>query len=216
VSQGLPPIAGAVIFPVGFVLLALLGLELATGNFALLPAGFAAGKLKAGGMLRNWTWVLIGNLAGCLLLAALVYGASTRLGTSGADPVGEAFKRAAEAKTLGYKNLGSTGWALSFLKGVLANWMVTVGTMMIFVSRSTLGKAAIMWLPIMTFFALGYEHSIVNMFVIPIGMLFGAEVTITDWWVWNQIPVTLGNILAGALLTGLPLYYTFARTPSKG
>jgi formate transporter len=77
------------------------------------------------------------------------------------------------------------------------------------VSRSTVGKVVAMWLPIMTFFAHGYEHSIVNMFVIPAGMLFGAPVSVRQWWLWNQIPVTLGNIVSGALLTGLALYVTF-------
>jgi formate transporter len=65
-----------------------------------------------------------------------------------------------------------------------------------------------MWLPIMTFFAHGYEHSIVNMFLIPTGMLFGAPVSLGQWWIWNQIPVTLGNFVSGALLTGLALYVT--------
>jgi formate transporter len=67
-----------------------------------------------------------------------------------------------------------------------------------------------MWLPIMTFFAHAYEHSIVNMFLIPTGMLFGAPVSLSQWWIWNQIPVTLGNLLSGALLTGLALYVTNA------
>ena len=60
----------------------------------------------------------------------------------------------------------------------------------------------------MTFFAHGYEHSIVNMFLIPTGILFGAPISLTQWWIWNQIPVTLGNLVSGALLTGLALYVT--------
>jgi formate/nitrite transporter FocA (FNT family) len=66
-----------------------------------------------------------------------------------------------------------------------------------------------MWLPILTFFAQGFEHSIVNMFVIPAGMLLHAPVSLGNWWLWNQIPVTLGNILSGSLFTGLALYSTF-------
>jgi formate/nitrite transporter FocA (FNT family) len=66
-----------------------------------------------------------------------------------------------------------------------------------------------MWLPILTFFAHGYEHSIVNMFVIPAGMMLGAPVSVSQWWIWNQIPVTLGNIVSGAFFTGLALYYTY-------
>jgi formate transporter len=215
-GQGLPPIVGAAIFPAGFVMLALLGLELATGNFAILPAGMAAGRIRAGGLLRNWTWVYLGNLVGCLFFALLFYAVTTKLGTTAEiGPAGEAMRTAAESKTLGYKALGGAGWTLSFVKALLANWMVTVGAVMFFVSKSTFGKAAVMWLPIMTFFALGFEHSIVNMFVVPVGMLFGAKVSMADWWLWNQIPVTLGNIVAGALFTGLALYYTYRPKPAK-
>ena len=84
-----------------------------------------------------------------------------------------------------------------FFKAVLCNWMVTMGVVMAMTSTSTTGKIVAMWLPIMTFFAQGFEHSVVNMFVIPAGMLFGAHVSLRQWWLWNQIPVTLGNITGG-------------------
>jgi formate transporter len=71
-----------------------------------------------------------------------------------------------------------------------------------------------MWLPILTFFAQGYEHSIVNMFVIPAGMFLGAPVSLGNWWLWNQVPVTIGNIFSGSLFTGLALYSTFRVKPS--
>jgi formate/nitrite transporter FocA (FNT family) len=87
--------------------------------------------------------------------------------------------------------------------------MVTLGVMLALASRSTMGKIAAMWLPIVTFFALGFEHSIVNMFVIPAGKLFGAPISLSEWWLWNQLPVTLGNLASGALLTGLALYFTY-------
>src|SRR5579863_8208443 len=76
-SQGLPPIVGAILFPVGFVILVLLGLELATGNFALLPAGLVAGKVTLPKLLKNWFWVYVGNLAGSLFYALLFYWAIT-------------------------------------------------------------------------------------------------------------------------------------------
>ncbi len=117
-------------------------------------------------------------------------------------------RQLAEKKTLAYMAIGASGWNTALVKGILCNWMVTVGTMLAFVSRSTVGKIAAMWLPIMIFFALGYEHSIVNMFVIPIGMFLGAPISMADWWFWNQIPVTIGNIVGGAVFTGLALYLT--------
>jgi formate/nitrite transporter FocA (FNT family) len=63
-------------------------------------------------------------------------------------------------------------------------------------------------MPIFIFFAQGFEHSVVNMFIIPTGMMMGAKVTVAEWWVWNQIPVTLGNLLGGGVFTGLALYIT--------
>jgi len=208
-SQGLPPIVGAILFPVGFVMLVLLGLELATGNFAVLPAGVAAGRVTVKNTLRNWALVYAGNLAGSLFYAVLFYLAVTNANTGGSGNLGELFKAAAQKKTLAYMALGVRGWEAAFIKGVLCNWMVTLGVVLALASRSTIGKIVAMWLPILTFFAQGFEHSIVNMFVVPTGMLFGAPVSIRQWWLWNQIPVTLGNILSGALLTGLALYFTF-------
>lgn len=208
-SQGLAPIVGAILFPVGFVILVLLGLELATGNFALLPAGLAAGEVSFSKLLRNWTWVYVGNLAGSLFYAVLFYLAVTNFNTGASGALGELFKTAAQKKTVAYLTLGFRGWETAFVKGVLCNWMVTLGAVLALASRSTVGKVVAMWLPILTFFAQGFEHSIVNMFVIPTGKFFGAPISLYQWWVWNQIPVTLGNIVSGVLLTGLALYFTF-------
>jgi len=209
-AQGLAPIVGAILFPVGFVMLVLQGLELVTGNFALLPAGLAAGQVSFSQLLRNWSWVYAGNLLGSVFYGVLFYLAITNCGASAGGAIGDLLKQAAQKKTLGYMALGLRGWEAAFIKGVLCNWMVTLGAVLALVSRSTVGKIVAMWLPIMTFFAHGYEHSIVNMFVIPAGKLFGAPVSMSQWWVWNQIPVTLGNIVSGALLTGLALYVTNA------
>ena len=209
-AQNVPPIVGAILFPVGFVILILLGLELATGNFAILPVGWAAGEVGAGSMFRNLGWVYLGNLAGSLFYALLFYLAVTNCGTTSSGAIGELIKGVAQKKTLGYVALGIRGWESAFIKGVLCNWMVTLGAVLAMASRSTVGKIVAMWLPIMTFFAHGYEHSIVNMFLIPTGMLFGAQVSVGQWWMWNQIPVTLGNFVSGAVLTGLALWATNA------
>lgn len=210
-AQGLPAIVGAIIFPAGFVMLVLLGLELATGNFALLPMAWADGKVGAGGVLRNWLWVYAGNLIGSVLYAALFWAAITNFGTGNGGSLAEIVRQAAVKKTTAYAALGGAGLATVFIKSILCNWMVTVGTLLAFASRSTTGKILGMWLPITMFFAQGYEHSIVNMFVIPAGMMLKAPVSAGQWWLWNQIPVTLGNILAGALLTGVAMWWTQAR-----
>jgi len=82
-----------------------------------------------------------------------------------------------------------------FTKAIFCNWLVTLGAVMALTSTTTIGKIVAMWLPILTFFAQGFEHAVVNMFVIPAGMMLGADVSISQWWLWNQIPVTLGNKL---------------------
>ena len=208
-SQGLPPIVGAILFPVGFVILVLLGLELVTGNFALLPAGVMAGKIRITKLLRNWAWVYLGNLIGSLLYAVLFYLAITNWRTGNGGAIADLLKQAAQKKTVAYMALGSSGWATAMVKAVLCNWMVTIGAMLALVSRSTVGKIAAMWLPIMTFFALGFEHSVVNMFLIPSGMLLGAPISVGQALLWNLLPVTLGNVVAGTLLTGMSLYATY-------
>ena len=208
-SQGLPPIVGAILFPVGFVMLALLGLELVTGNFALLPAGVMAGTVGVTRLLRNWAWVYAGNLVGSVLYAALFYLAITNWRTGNGGAIADLLKLAAQKKTLAYVTLGPSGWATALVKGVLCNWMVTIGALLALVSRSTVGKIAAMWLPIMTFFALGFEHSVVNMFLIPSGMMLGAPISVGQWLFWNLLPVTIGNLVAGTLLTGMALYATY-------
>jgi formate/nitrite transporter len=215
-SQGLPALVGAIIFPVGFVMLVLLGFELATGNFALLPAAWMAQRVTPAAMLRNWFWVYVGNLLGSLLYAFLFYLAITSFGATNGAALGDQIRQVAERKTLAYAALGMGGWGTAFIKAVLCNWMVTVGAMLAFASRSTIGKVIVMWLPITTFFAHGYEHSIVNMFLIPAGMLLGSHVSLRQWWLWNQIPVTLGNIVAGMVFTGIALWLTYGRRLDYG
>ena len=151
---------------------------------------------------------VFGNMIGSVLYAALFYLAITNWRTGNGGAIADLLKQAAQKKTLAYMALGPSGWATAVVKAILCNWMVTVGAVLAMVSRSTVGKILAMWLPIMTFFALGFEHSIVNMFVIPVAMLFGAPISIRQWWFWNQLPVTVGNIVSGALLTGLALYLT--------
>ena len=211
VSQGVAPIVAALCFPVGFVMLVLLGLELATGNFAIMSFGLAGGDLGWRDAARNWSWVYAGNLIGSLVYAVLFYLAITNMGTAAGGPLADQVRKVAQAKTLGYAALGARGLAAAFIKGVLCNWMVTLGAVLAFASRSTIGKIAAMWLPIATFFAHGYEHSIVNMFIVPAGMLLGTPVSVGAWWFWNQIPVTVGNIVAGVLLTGFTLSASYPK-----
>lgn len=211
------PLVGALIFPVGFVMIVLLGLELVTGSFALLPLAAGESRLAWGRMLSNLGWVFLGNLAGSVAFAALLVVSLTMAG-SAPDTSGLAAKlvTVAQAKTLGYEKFAGAGMLTAFVRGILCNWMVCLGVVMAMVSTSTVGKIVAAWLPIFLFFALGYEHSVVNMFVIPAGMMLGAKTTFAQWWIWNEIPVTLGNIVGGLVFTGLALYITHAhRAPAR-
>ncbi|KYG30506.1 formate transporter [Alkalihalobacillus trypoxylicola] len=199
---------GALIFPVGFVMIILLGLELVTGNFALIPAAWINGQATISNMLNNWFWVIIGHLLGSLLYALLFVLTITQFGTSNSGEMLNLIVSIAEAKTIGYSELGMAGLGTLLVKSILCNWMVAFGAIMAMSSSSTSGKILAMWLPIFIFFAQGFEHAVVNMFVIPAGMMLGANVTMADWWLWNQIPVLVGNAIAGILLTGIAFYIT--------
>ena len=203
------PLVGAIIFPVGFVMIVLLGLELVTGSFALLPLAPLEGKSSWGAVISNWSWVFLGNLLGSILFGVLLAVALTNMGTSAPTGVAARIIAVAEAKTVANEALGTAGMVSVFVKAILCNWLVCLGVVMAMTSTSTVGKIVAAWLPITTFFAQGFEHAVVNMFVMPTGMLMGAKVSVYQWWVWNQIPVTLGNILGGCLFTGIALYATY-------
>jgi formate transporter len=199
-------LVGALVFPVGFVMIVLLGMELVTGNFAVVPLAVRDHRTTAGALLSNWSWVFLGNLVGAMFYAALF-----TLTLSPDAEIAKQLVAVSEAKTIGYARLGVHGQVIAVSKAILCNWMVTLGVVMALTSQSTSGKILGMWLPIMTFFAQGFEHSVVNMFVIPAGMLLGAHVTAADWWAWNQLPVTAGNLLGGLVFTGLALHYTHGK-----
>jgi formate transporter len=213
------PIVGAAIFPVGFVIIVLLGLELVTGSFALVPLAAQEGKISIGTVFSNLFWVFTGNLIGSVIYAGLLYVALTMNGSVAPDALAAKFIAISEAKTLGYAKFGAAGALTAFVKAILCNWMVTMGVVMAMTSHSTVGKIVAAWLPIFIFFAQGFEHAVVNMFVIPLGIMLGSKATIGGWWWWNQIPVTLGNFFGGFLFTGLALYLTYkpaaAAAPAK-
>jgi formate/nitrite transporter len=206
--QTAQPLVGALVFPVGLILIVLLGLDLVTGSFGLVPLPWIERDASGTSMLANWSYVFIGNLIGSMAYGALLAIALTNFGT--AAPAGVAAKIIAvsEAKTTGYAAIGYAGLITVFVKAMLCNWMVCLAVVAAMTTTSTVGKIAAAYMPVFIFFAQGFEHSVVNMFVIPTGMMMGAKVTVADWWLWNQIPVTLGNLVGGFIFTGLAIYLT--------
>jgi formate transporter len=207
------PLVGALIFPVGLVMIVILGLELVTGSFALLPLANLEGQSSMGPVVANWGWVFLGNLLGSLAYGLLAAIALTNFWHADLNGVAARIVATAEAKTVAYQALGAAGMITVLVKAMLCNWLVCLGVVMAMTSSSTIGKICGAWLPISVFFAQGFEHTVVNMFIIPTGMMMGAKVSVSQWWLWNQIPATIGNFVGGFTFTGLALYLTYKPSP---
>jgi formate transporter len=208
------PLIGAILFPVGFCMLYLMGFDLLTGVFVLSPLALLDKRpgVTLGGVLRNWGLVFLGNFAGALTVAFMMafvftYGFSTDPG-----PVGAKIAGIGVARTLGYAKWGMAGWFTIFIRGMLCNWMVSMGVVGAMISTTVSGKVIAMWMPIMLFFAMTFEHSVVNMFLFPSAMIMGGDFSIADYFIWNEIPTVLGNLVGGLAFTGLTLYSTHIRT----
>jgi len=140
----------------------------------------------------------------------LTYGFNTEPGT-----VGEKLAAIGESRTLGYAEFGLAGWITIFIRGMLCNWMVSMGVVGAMISTTVSGKVIAMWMPIFLFFYMGFEHSVVNMFLFPCAMLMGGDFSVADYFIWNEIPTALGNLVGGLAFTGLTLYTTHVRTAPK-
>ncbi len=201
-------ILGAVLFPIGLTLVVLLGWELVTGAYGLVPRAALEHRVRVRDCVRVFSWMILGHTIGGLAAAWMITSVLTGLGTEPDATGAQALADLAVEKTVAYREAGLvTGLGWVTLSAVLCNWLVVLGVVMAFSSTSTAGKILAIWLPVLTFFALGYEHAVVNHFTIPAGMMLGADVTVTDWLLWNQIPVHVGNFIGGSTLTGLGVYF---------
>jgi formate/nitrite transporter len=211
------PIIGAILFPVGFCMLYLLGFDLLTGVFVLVPLALIDRRpgVTLGGVLRNWGLVFIGNFGGAFTVAVLMSIVYTFGFSSPPDKVGQVIAGIGESRTVGYAAHGWAGMLTLFVRGVLCNWMVSTGVVGAMVSTNVTGKVIAMWMPIMLFFGMTFEHSIVNMFLFPAGLLMGGKYSIMDYLLWNEIPTVVGNLVGGLSFTGLTLYATHVRTAPK-
>ena len=211
------PIIGAILFPVGFCMLYLFGFDLLTGVFVLVPLALIDRRpgVTIEGVLRNWGLVFIGNFMGAFTVAVMMAIVFTFGFSSPPDKVGVALANIGVARTVGYADHGAAGMLTLFIRGVLCNWMVSAGVVGAMISTSVSGKVIAMWMPIMLFFAMTFEHSIVNMFLFPTGLLIGGQFSIMDYLIWNEIPTVVGNLVGGLAFTGLTLYATHLRTAPK-
>jgi len=211
------PLAGAILFPVGFCMLYLLGFDLLTGVLMLTPLALIDKRagVTVGGVLRNWGLVFVGNFAGAFTVAVMMAIIFTFGFTQAPDMVGQKIGTIGEGRTVGYADHGAAGMLTLFIRGVLCNWMVATGVVGAMISTSVSGKVIAMWMPIMLFFYMGFEHSIVNMFLFPSGLMLGGNFSIMDYLIWNEIPTIIGNLVGGLTFVGLTLYSTHVRTGAK-
>jgi len=213
------PFLGSVLFPFGFASIVLFGMELVTGNFALLPMATWAGKSTWSATFRNWSWVWIGNFIGTLLVAVIMAISLTSGGTVDPSADGGVWQKVAQ-KIISlnianvekkYEALGSLGFFLAILRGLVANWLVCLGVTMALVSKSVPGKLLACWLPITAFQTMGMEHIVVNQFLHTAGPILGSGVPFYKVIFWNFLPVTIGNIIGGMVFIGM-LFYSTHRT----
>eukprot|EP00929_Paragymnodinium_shiwhaense_P008740 TRINITY_DN112708_c0_g1_i1.p1 TRINITY_DN112708_c0_g1~~TRINITY_DN112708_c0_g1_i1.p1 ORF type:complete len:410 (+),score=61.96 TRINITY_DN112708_c0_g1_i1:59-1288(+) len=192
-APGAVSLLGGAVFPVGLSMVLLSGSELLTGNFMtmVLPAWRqpeVSTSTVLSNCLRVWSVSGAGNLAGSLMMALGIYSCSV---VAAGSPAGT-WLAAAVAKKCALSPLVAIG------KGAGANWLVNCAIFQAASAHTAPGKIASLWLPIMTFIALGLEHSVANMFLLPLGWLLGADVTVLSI-LGNLVPVAIGNAL-GAIV----------------
>jgi formate transporter len=205
-NPGLQKLIFGGVFPLGLMLVVIAGAELFTGNTAISIPGVLSGRISWIAWLRNLFISYTGNLLGALFVAFFLSYETHLLAT---DPWLNFTIKIAEAKV-------SSSFYVLFLKGIGCNWLVCLSIWLAIASEEVSGKILGIWFPIMAFVALGFEHSIANMFFIPLGMFYGAHATWTQFFVVNLIPVTLGNIVGGSLFVGAAYWYVYGyREPEK-
>lgn len=198
----LPKLLAGLTFPLGLMLVVLVGGELFTGNTAYLMPATLSGDISRTYFLRNWAIVYVSNFVGALLFDYfIVYQTGV---FSHADMLAY-LHQLAEYKV-------SLPWWKVFYRGIGANWLVCLAVWMCFSSRGMAGRLLGLWWPVMAFVVMGFEHSIANMFYIPSAILYGAEVAWTDFLLRNLVPATLGNIVGGSLLVGCAYAYLYGES----
>lgn len=206
-SFGLHRLAGGVAFSLGLILVVVGGAELFTGNNLIVMA-WADRKIGTLALLRNWLIVYAGNFVGALGCAVLVkYSGVMTLSDSA---VGETAVAIAKAKV-------SLPFLEAFVRGLLCNTLVCLAVWMSLAAHSVTGKILAVIFPVAAFVALGFEHSIANMYMIPVAMLLdgGAAITVSGL-IGNLIPVTLGNIVGGGVFVALVYWLIYGVSPERG
>ncbi|GJE97408.1 formate/nitrite transporter family protein [Phanerochaete sordida] len=198
-NPGLLKVLGGFVFPVGLVMIVLGGHELLTSNMLVFPMAIIKGAIPFWSLPLNWIIVTFGNLVGSLFFAAIITKYSGVIET---DPY-KSF-----AVTFAMHKASDPEWHQIFLRGIGCNWLVCVAVWQAYGARDTISKIISAWFPIWVFVACGFDHVIANMFSVPLGIMYGADLTVAEYIRKSLIASYIGNIV-GALFVGLPAVYWY-------
>jgi len=193
----------AALFPINLLLVLTTGGQLFTGNSATMAIGIYEKKCTTKDLIRNWSIAYIGNICGCLLIDAVAR--YTGMFTGGAQEM---------AVHTVMKKCSAT-FGQTVVKGIMCNWLVCMAVWLCTMAKDLSGKMVGVWFPISMFIAIGFEHSVANMFILPAGLFSGAPLSWGDILVKNLIPVTIGNAIAGAFVVGAGMSFSFGRLGKK-
>jgi len=219
---GISRLVSGVVFCLGLVLVIVGGAELFTGN-ALISMAWASGAVSTPQVLRNWSIVYTGNLIGAVATAVFLY--LSRQYTFGGGAIGLAALEIARTKT-------GLGFVQAVVLGILCNALVCLAVWLCLGAHSTTDKILAIVFPISAFVAAGFEHSVANMYFIPVGLLIKSDtaflttigksvadyagLTWTNFILVNLLPVTVGNVIGGVALVGLTYWFIYLRPQSVG
>lgn len=197
-------VLGAALFPGGLIAVILTSAELFTGDALIFVASVLGGQVKLKSLLRNWTVSWISNFLGCLSWAYVISYLSNALVDMDAQ---ELAVKVAEKKAL------NEMYSI-FIKGIGANFMVCVAVWQGTCAQEVAGKILALWFPTAAFVMMGFDHVVANMFLIPIGMMLGANVSVGRMFAALMM-ATLGNIVGGGLFVGAVYWYVFDSMASQ-
>lgn len=202
IDVGVMKFLGAAVFPIGLVLVLLAGGELFTGN-CLMTLALVDKKISMKQMFKNWSLVYIGNFIGAIIFVFTMI-------KIGAYQEGSATSDLALSIATGKTTYS---FVQVFLKGIYANILVVLAVWIAYGAQDFVSKIVGMWFPVMTFVMLGFEHSIANMFFLPLAKYIGYDISWLQILTKNLIPATLGNIVGGAVIIPL-VYYVIYIVPN--
>lgn len=197
--SGLSAILGASVFPIGLILTLIAGGELLTGNMMVVPLAKFANKIKTKQVVQNWLLITVSNFIGAIFVA---YFFGHIVGLTETGVYLESTVHIAEHKI-------NTTFLQAFVSGIGCNWLVAAAVWLSYGSEDIIGKIAGIWFPTMAFVAIGFQHVVANMFVIP-AAIFAGHYTWVDY-LGNFVPVFLGNAVGGALFIGMAYWFAYKK-----